>query len=689
MDSSAYLEEQKVKALLQNAVAKLLLEKPPDAAKFFCEHFRNIVDMGNCCSSNDSNDSNDSGSAKPEKRSSGSLSEILGDNESILAPEELEAAKLLVKIGQTHLFSAWPAKGTQDDGKKKLLQQVIELEKTVAGGLGGYVERAKELLLASRDGVNPYDGFVPKVPAGERLSSDTPENLAAFEKMETTGAKEFANAAFVMVAGGLGERLGYNGIKINLPTELTTQTKYIALYVNSILAMQEQARAETGKADLILPLCIMTSGDTDGKTRALLAENKNFGMADGQLTIVKQEKVPALTNNDAHFALDSPFEIETKPHGHGDVHELLFSSGTIKSWVDSGKSWVVFFQDTNGMVFRALPAALGVSKSMGLSVNSFTVPRRPGEAVGAICRLEGAKKSLTINVEYNQIVPLMQAAGLSEPTEGFSPFPGNINVLVFEASGYLKILEQTKGIIAEFVNPKYSDAAKTTFKKPTRLECMMQDYPKLLGEESKVGFTQLERWTSFSAVKNNIVDAAGKQRDTGFAESGATGEADMYYANRKFLAFAGVDVAVDGDKKKFADIEVDCGAKCVLAPNFGTTLAGIKAHLPGGAAIKISKASTFVVDGSGVSFESMDLDGALIIKAVAGAKVVVKDLKVKNAGWQFCDLPENAPEELAIRGYNLDRKESVTITVDKAGEHVLSGEIAAGVYTLSGSTLAK
>ena len=26
----------------------------------------------------------------------------------------------------------------------------------------------------------------------------------------------------------------------------------------------------------------------------------------------------------------------------------------------------------------------------------------------------------------------------------------------------------------EFVNPKYADAAKTIFQKPTRLECMMQ-----------------------------------------------------------------------------------------------------------------------------------------------------------------------------------------------------------------------
>ena len=35
-------------------------------------------------------------------------------------------------------------------------------------------------------------------------------------------------------------------------------------------------------------------------------------------------------------------------------------------------------------------------------------------------------------------------------------------------------LERTKGVMPEFVNPKYADAEKTVFKKPTRLECMMQ-----------------------------------------------------------------------------------------------------------------------------------------------------------------------------------------------------------------------
>ena len=85
----------------------------------------------------------------------------------------------------------------------------------------------------------------------------------------------------------------------------------------------------------------------------------------------------------------------------------------------------------------------------------------------------------TINVEYNQLDPLLRDNGfkdgdVNDEETGFSPFPGNINQLLFRADAYLEALERTEGIMPEFVNPKYKTSRKVDFKKPTRLECMMQ-----------------------------------------------------------------------------------------------------------------------------------------------------------------------------------------------------------------------
>ena len=44
----------------------------------------------------------------------------------------------------------------------------------------------------------------------------------------------------------------------------------------------------SGDAAVTLPLAIMTSGDTHAGTERLLAENGNFGMAGGQITLMRQ-----------------------------------------------------------------------------------------------------------------------------------------------------------------------------------------------------------------------------------------------------------------------------------------------------------------------------------------------------------------------------------------------------------------
>lgn len=90
----------------------------------------------------------------------------------------------------------------------------------------------------------------------------------------------------------------------------------------------------------------------------------------------------------------------------------------------------------------------------------------------------------TINVEYNQLDPLLRESGypdgdINDEATGYSPFPGNINQLVFSLPPYVDTLNRTKGVMPEFVNPKYKDEKKTIFKKPTRLECLMQVRPQL------------------------------------------------------------------------------------------------------------------------------------------------------------------------------------------------------------------
>jgi UDP-sugar pyrophosphorylase len=239
---------------------------------------------------------------------------------------------------------------------------------------------------------------------------------------------------------------------------MSTGTCYLQFYIEYILALQRK-HSEKG----ILPeLCIMTSGDTNDATVKLLKENNYFGMLEEQVTIVQQgQGVPALTDNDATLALDENSNtIVTKPHGHGDIHELLYRHGVAKKWFEKGLKWLVLFQDTNGIGMHSLPAMLGVSKKYDLIMNMLAVPRKAKQAIGAITKLEkpSTGEVRTINVEYNMLDPLLRATVSKEgdvnDDTGFSPYPGNINQILFKLDDYTAALDKSKGLMPEFVNPK-------------------------------------------------------------------------------------------------------------------------------------------------------------------------------------------------------------------------------------------
>jgi len=61
----------------------------------------------------------------------------------------------------------------------------------------------------------------------------------------------------------------------------------------------------------------MTSADTHADTVRLLEANNNFGASDGQITLMQQDLVPSLMNNEGLLATapGDPFCLSMKPHG--------------------------------------------------------------------------------------------------------------------------------------------------------------------------------------------------------------------------------------------------------------------------------------------------------------------------------------------------------------------------------------
>jgi UDP-sugar pyrophosphorylase len=577
---------------------------------------------------------------------------------------------LLIELGQQHLFTHW---SNDDDEKRRdaFFAQIQRLNENYPDGLRKYVENARRELAASRDEVNPLQDCTPHAAPGVKLQAASDD----FLQCEQVGLENIGDAAFVLVAGGLGERLGYSGIKVALPIETTTRKSFLQYYIEYILAFQSRARRQRGDDGLQLPLMIMTSGDTHEPTKRFLEENEYFGMDAEQVTLLLQEKVASLADNDAHFVpvQNDPYLIETKPHGHGDVHALLHTSGLAERWRQEGRRWVFFFQDTNGLAFRGFAAALGASVREKFDVNLLAVPRTAGEAIGAIARLEyNSGRSMTVSVEYNQLDSLLRDTvmpdGDTADETGYSPFPGNINVLVFALSPYCDTLKRTNGSIPEFINPKYVEGSRDQFKKPTRLECLMQDYVKADLDGATVGVTQIDRWLIFSPVKNALANAWELHSRGIPMESAASGEMDIYRATCRILAASPNNEIADVGDRRSTCAPLPVGPRLVYSPSFAVTVGELLAKLRG---LKIRRDSTLLIEGEDIQVENLELTGTLVVRAAAGEALRLRGLRVENDGWPICQLAGDGTdaEVDAIRGYRIERDEASAAVIE-AGERV-------------------
>ena len=550
--------------------------------------------------------------------------------------EEKAVLELLHELNQDHIIAKYNISTTKE--KKNFIIQFNELDKVCRGGIKDYLQRAKLLLEASKNKVNNFSDTTIEIP------DDIPHieiGSDEFFELDQLGFNQLKDTVFVLVAGGLGERLGYTGIKIGLQNDLITLRTYIEIYTDFIKAYEDRIRKKVKEKldeEWYIPFCIMTSDDTHDETISLLKAHNHYGMRPGQIILLKQNKIPALLDNDCHMALElNKLLIETKPHGHGDIHYLLFKSGKAKQWNEEGKKYMVQFMDTNVLAFNCIPASIGASVKFNYDLNSIVVPRRPKDAIGAICRLNRADgTSVVQNVEYNLVDPLLKEKfnGKGDiPNEtGFCDFPGNLNVLVFKLEPYLKILEETQGLVPEFVNPKYADETRTKFKSPTRLECLMQDVPKLIKNGETVGYTYFDRWFCFSACKNNLKDAIEKLKKNETGESAFTVEYDIFKTNERILnEICGKLEVINTELENELNIggcTVKFGPKIIIYPSYAPTISELKEKLQKmKKGIKMTNNSTLILKNDINIEEGIDLDGYLVADKNEKDLIVCKNKK--------------------------------------------------------------
>jgi UDP-N-acetylglucosamine/UDP-N-acetylgalactosamine diphosphorylase len=232
----------------------------------------------------------------------------------------------------------------------------------------------------------------PAVEALPEYGGDPAERAEARARGEAILRE--GRAALMVVAGGQGSRLGFEGPKGLYPLGPVTGRTLFALQGQRIQRLRER----TGAA---IPWYVMTSDATDAATRRAFAEAGNFGVPERDVFFLCQGMVPSF-DFEGKLILERPDRIFVNPDGHGGSLTALLASGALDDMERRGITTIFYYQVDNPMVVLGDPVLLGFHAGSGAEFSCKSLRKRePGEKMGVFARIDGRMGV----VEYTEISP--------------------------------------------------------------------------------------------------------------------------------------------------------------------------------------------------------------------------------------------------------------------------------------------
>ena len=220
---------------------------------------------------------------------------------------------------------------------------------------------------------------------------ELPEIEANRESFTKTGieAIKAGKVGAVLLAGGMGTRLGSDHPKGMYNVGLTRELYIFECLINNLMDVVKQA-------DAWIHLFVMTSDKNNDATVRFLTEHAFFGYNKDYVHFFKQE-MAAATDYNGKIYLEEKGKLSTSPNGNGGWFISLQKNGLLDLVREQGIEWINVFAVDNVLQRIADPCFIGATIQKNCVVGSKVVRKvAPDEKVGAMC-LEDGKPSI---VEY-------------------------------------------------------------------------------------------------------------------------------------------------------------------------------------------------------------------------------------------------------------------------------------------------
>ncbi len=287
-----------------------------------------------------------------------------------MAFDEKQLRETVESNGQGHLLRFW---GDLDNaGRERLATQIGEIDFRL-------MNRLIEQWVKNEPEEESFDSIDP-VPTIGVADPARPEAREAWDAGEE--ALRAGRVGLLLVAGGQGTRLGFDGPKGSYPIGPVTGRTLFEYHAAKIRNLQKSYGCT-------LPWYIMVSEANGPATRAFFQKHDWLGLRERDITFFTQRMVPCVDDL-GRFMLEAPDRIATNPNGHGGSIPACVERGITADCRERGVDTLSYFQVDNWAVKVADPYFIGYHVLAGGEMSSKNHRKNEvREAVGVHCMCDG------------------------------------------------------------------------------------------------------------------------------------------------------------------------------------------------------------------------------------------------------------------------------------------------------------
>ncbi|KAH8585245.1 UDP-N-acetylglucosamine pyrophosphorylase [Cryptosporidium sp. chipmunk genotype I] len=346
-----------------------------------------------------------------------------------------------LKIDWSGLFG-----GNQEKSESEIMKAIEEVKKGETG-----VDLAA--LNQNVDGTYNNRGscFVTEL-------EDIPKSIREYMYKHGIRKLKQGKVAVVIMSGGDGSRLGYNGPKGTYPIGKISKDSFFKIFCQKIQSLirllakeqnldHDHADSKSRETKYLgefeeIPLYIMTSENNNNTIEKYFKENKNFGLKN--VTFFKQDSVPSLNiNNNYSFFISRDLRILKSPNGNGGIFNCMKKQGIIDDMYNKGIEYIFIHCIDNPLCKICDPFFIGYTDLLNLQVSTKTINKKDiNENIGSVAqkftRDFNTNKMLPCIIEYTELNKL------GHKKENFTF--GSIGIHLF----HLKFIQEISEKIFEF-----------------------------------------------------------------------------------------------------------------------------------------------------------------------------------------------------------------------------------------------